>query len=396
MNNYHDIVGWGAMIREVVLSRRMPPRQPDTHYLPLSRTHGIPPQEARTIVRWINAGTPRGEGPDPLAAANLPENDAFKLEKAEIMLNLPPQKIPATGEVAYRTNALKLELNKDVWVRAGRIQPSESEVLHHAFCRTSPVTGDKASQNSFSKRGVPDKWRSTNIAAYVPGMESFAFPPETGFHVPKQCALVFLYHYTTIGKEVTDHPRLGIFLHKKKPLFQLKMETIERRDFRIPPYTKDYQVQDDYVFPEDVLLFGIGPHMHYRGASFQCEVELPNGFKKVIFSMPNYRMTWQGLYWFKNPIAIPKGTTIECSGTFDNSAFNELNPDPSTEVVYGQQSWREMFEGWLIYSERTEENTKKFGELFQAGSIQNGDDPNHQVEKQHQKPDRTGAAASPR
>ena len=81
---------------------------------------------------------------------------------------------------------------------------------------------------------------------------------------------------------------------------------------------------------------------------------------------------------------------------FDNSAFNELNPDPSTEVVYGQQSWREMFEGWLIYSERTEENTKKFGELFQAGSIQNGDDPNHQVEKQHQKPDRTGAAASPR
>ena len=92
-------------------------------------------------------------------------------------------------------------------------------------------------------------------------------------------------------------------------------------------------------------------------------------------------MTWQGLYWFKNPVAIPKGTTIECSGMFDNSAFNELNPNPAAEVIYGQQSWREMFEGWLIYSERTEENTEKFDQLFQAGSIQNGDDPSHQVEK---------------
>ena len=90
--------------------------------------------------------------------------------------------------------------------------------------------------------------------------------------------------------------------------------------------------------------------------------------------MPNYRMTWQGLYWFKSPIAIPSGTKIECTGTFDNSAFNELNPDPSTEVVYGQQSWREMFEGWLIFSEQTEENANRFDELYQANPLQNGED----------------------
>lgn len=381
MHDYQDVTGWGAMIREVVLARRMPPKQPDTHYLPLAQIHGLLPHEARTIVRWIDAGMPKGEGADPLATAPDQEEDEFDVTKAEIMLPLPPQKLPATGEIAYRTNALKLELNQDAWVRAGRIQPSEPEAMHHAFCRTSPVTGDDSEQRKFSKRGFSDKWRSTNIAAYMPGSSSFAFPPDTGFSIPKKCALVFLYHYNTIGTETTDHPRLGIFLHKKKPLFQLKMETIERRDLRIPPYTKDYQVQDDYVTPEDTLLFGIAPHMHYRGASFQCEVELPNGFKKVIFSMPNYRMTWQGLYWFKNPVAIPKGTTIECSGVFDNSAFNELNPNPAAEVIYGQQSWREMFEGWLIYSERTEENTEKFDRLFQAGSIQNGDDPSHQVEK---------------
>jgi hypothetical protein len=43
-------------------------------------------------------------------------------------------------------------------------------------------------------------------------------------------------------------------------------------------------------------------------------------------------------------------------------------------VVYGQQSWREMFEGWLIFSERTEENANRFDELYQANPLQNGED----------------------
>ena len=46
--------------------------------------------------------------------------------------------------------------------------------------------------------------------------------------------------------------------------------------------------------------------------------------------------------------------------------MNELNPDASEEVTYGQQSWKEMFEGWLLYSERTEENEDEFDKLFQA------------------------------
>ena len=183
--------------------------------------------------------------------------------------------------------------------------------------------------------------------------------------IPKECVLVFLYHYTTIGKAVTDHPQLGIFLHDKPPLFELKMETIERRDFKIPPGVSEYEVQDDYVPDQDILLFGIAPHMHFRGSSFHCETILPSGERKTIFSMPNYRMTWQGIYWFKEPLAVPKNTQIICTGMFDNSTMNELNPDPSEEVVYGQQSWKEMFEGWLLYGERTETNGGEFDTLYQ-------------------------------
>ncbi len=366
LSNYEDVLGWSAMIREVILTKRMPPRQPDTSYLQFAETHGIASEEASTIIRWIDAGGPRGAGEDPLANASLPEGQRINVDQADIVIPLPPQRIPATGEIPYITNRLKLELREDAWVRAGTIKPSEPEVLHHAFCRTSPIGGDNRNAIRHSKRGIPDKWRSTNVAAYVPGMTSFEFPPNTGMKIPKECVLVFLYHYTTIGKSVTDRPKLGVFLHDKPPLFELKMETIERRDFKIPPGESEYEVKDEYSPDQDILLFGIAPHMHYRGSSFHCEIILPSGEKRTIFSMPNYRMTWQGIYWFKEPLALPKKTQIICTGLFDNSNMNELNPDASEEVTYGQQSWKEMFEGWLLYSERTEENEDEFDKLFQA------------------------------
>ena len=370
LNEYDDAFGWRAMIREVVLARRMPPRQPDTHYLPLYRRHGISPDESRTLVRWIDSGAPRGEGIDPLLTRDRSVDGKFDIRNASINIPLPAQQIPATGEVAYRTNALRLELKEDAWVRAGGIQPSAPQVLHHAFCRTADVEGKSLNPEKTDKRGQSDRWRSTNITGYTPGASLFEFPPNVGIRIPKKCSLITLYHYTTTGTAVTDHPRLVLFLHKRKPLFEALTQVLERRDFRIPAYEQHYEVRDDYVFPEDVLLLAVTPHMHYRGASFQISAELENGFQRTLFSIPNYRMTWQTLYWLKHPVAIPKGTRIECSGVFDNSELNELNPDPSVDVIYGQQSTAEMFEGWLLYCNKTEENSKHFDELFNAHPLQ--------------------------
>ncbi len=44
---------------------------------------------------------------------------------------------------------------------------------------------------------------------------------------------------------------------------------------------------------------------------------------------------------------LPKGTRIECTAHFDNSANNPDNPDPKTEVKWGDQSWEEMMIGWF-------------------------------------------------
>jgi hypothetical protein len=44
---------------------------------------------------------------------------------------------------------------------------------------------------------------------------------------------------------------------------------------------------------------------------------------------------------------LPKGTKIECTAHFDNSADNPENPDPTKTVIWGQQSWDEMMVGFF-------------------------------------------------
>jgi hypothetical protein len=58
--------------------------------------------------------------------------------------------------------------------------------------------------------------------------------------------------------------------------------------------------------------------------------------------VPHYNWHWQLWYNLAQPITLPKGTKIECTAHFDNSAGNRENPDPTKTVIWGQQSFDEM------------------------------------------------------
>ena len=47
---------------------------------------------------------------------------------------------------------------------------------------------------------------------------------------------------------------------------------------------------------------------------------------------------------------IPAGSTVIVSAHYDNSKNNPKNPAPDEEVIWGQQSWNEMFIPWSEYS----------------------------------------------
>ena len=99
-------------------------------------------------------------------------------------------------------------------------------------------------------------------------------------------------------------------------------------------------------FPNETTILNFFPHMHLRGKSFEYRAIYPDGRSEVLLRVPKYDFFWQLDYKLATPLKIPAGTTIECTGTFDNSPNNPHNPDPTATVRFGEQSWEEMMLGF--------------------------------------------------
>jgi hypothetical protein len=90
--------------------------------------------------------------------------------------------------------------------------------------------------------------------------------------------------------------------------------------------------------------------MHKRGRAMEIKVFYPDGRSEVLLSVPRYDFSWQAVYNFKRPVAVPKGTRVMVTGYFDNSARNKNNPDPAQAVRFGEPTYDEMMFGWIEYS----------------------------------------------
>ena len=68
MSEYAMIQGFAPMIREVVRVKRMPPWHADPEVGQWQHSAAMSDADTQTLIRWIEAGAPRGAGEDPLLA----------------------------------------------------------------------------------------------------------------------------------------------------------------------------------------------------------------------------------------------------------------------------------------------------------------------------------------
>lgn len=59
MNSHMMIQGWSPMIREVIMTGRMPPMQVDPAVREFRNSGNMPVEERQKLIHWINAGSPR-------------------------------------------------------------------------------------------------------------------------------------------------------------------------------------------------------------------------------------------------------------------------------------------------------------------------------------------------
>ncbi|MGI9327069.1 MAG: redoxin domain-containing protein [Pseudomonadales bacterium] len=338
MTDYKMVRGFSLMMREVVRTQRMPPWHADPAHGKFSNTRALSPEQRATLVHWIEAGAPRGEGEDPLLSFEH-RWPTWALGEPDLVIDIPPSEVPATGVVDYRYIRISNPLKEDAWVRASEILPGERGVLHHVITRFGELQTEGPRKGRLRREG------GGSLAGYVPGMVVRELPENTGTLLPAGSTIEFQMHYTTNGKPATDHSKLGIYLHKSPPKHEISSVVLMNWRIQIPPHAKAHKESAQQVLKQDAMLYSLLPHAHYRGKASEFRAIYPDGSEELLLSVPNYDFNWQTTYVLSVPKRLPAGTTIVHNTWWDNSAQNPANPDPNRTVPWGQQSWDEMLFG---------------------------------------------------
>ena len=340
MSSHAMVRGWSEMMREVVMTRRMPPGQIDTHVSkPIADVAGLTRIERQKLVHWIDAGAPMDGDTDPLAALTF-DDPKFSLGEPDMVFKVAAQGIPATGIVDYRYVPVQLNLDHDIWVRAIEFVPGDREVLHHVIAYvSSPADKTVRGRQTGSARGE-------SVGGFAPGRQPDAFRDNSGRLIKKGSNLLLQMHYTTSGKETVDATEVGIFIHEKPPAYVMAGGVAGERRFFVPAHAKEYKLEGEQLIERDAYLYSMTPHMHFRGKYMNYTAEYPDGTSEILLSVPKYDFNWQFSYQLEEPLFLPAGTRLVAKGAMDNSERNRSNPDPSKPVHFGLQTKHEMFFGF--------------------------------------------------
>lgn len=343
LDSHTMVLGWSQMIREVLMTKRMPPGQIDPHVGDFLNDMVLADEEAQKIVHWIEAGSPKDGGSDPLTELVWPETE-WAFGEPDYIIEIPEQSIPATGVLDYYNVMVELDLEEDRWVRASQYIPGDHTVLHHTL---HSLIEPGATRGGSLLGGDPDR---PNVAPYIPGQAPRMEPPNTGGLLKAGTRIAMQMHYTTTGKESVDASKIGLWFYPKGFVPEERMTGQCACHFtptwvNIPPLDPDYEMTQSFTIERDARLFAFTPHMHFRGKRMRFKADYPDGTSEELINIAKYNYNWQLAYTYEEPKFVPAGTVITATGAFDNSEQNKANPDPMRSVPWGLQSWDEMFFG---------------------------------------------------
>ncbi len=333
---FKEVRPWARAIEEKVVEREMPPWYADPDHGTFKNDRSLSQKEIDTISQWVRQGAKEGDPADMPKAPRFPEG--WLIGTPDVVLSIEEFPVPAEGVVEYKYLTVETNFKEDRWIQAAEIRPGDRSVVHHVI-----INAQEPGANS---RRNP----AGMLVGMAPGMPPMMLPPGNAKLVKAGSKLVFQMHYTPTGKATTDKTSVGLIFAKSPVKKRVVTTGAFARSLEIPPGDPNHKVTASYTFKEDGHILSFMPHMHLRGKDFEYRAVYPDGTTKVVLSVPRYNFNWQLSYVLKEPLAMPKGSRIECVAHFDNSSRNKYNPDPTKLVTWGQQTWEEMMIGWFDYT----------------------------------------------
>jgi hypothetical protein len=342
MTSHRMIQGWSPMIREVLITHRMPPGQIDMQTGDWENIHQMPDDELELLVHWIDGGARREGEADPLTELE-PLPPEWALGEPDLIIDLSEEALPATGMVEFKIKRAALGLAEDKWIRAVAYDVGDRSVLHSLLVfALDPEVPDT------SPAALIDPDNAEFISLYVPGRTQEVFGEDSGFLLRADRDLSLKLRYVTGGRESVDATRIGLYFHDTTPTLAVRNVVILNEDFAIAAGENNHveQAQSE-LFSKDGYVESFAPQAHTRGKSMTITAQYPDGSLTRLINVANYNFNWQMNYRLQERVLLPAGSRLLAETIYDNSAANPHNVDPESEVKVGINTADEIFSHYV-------------------------------------------------
>ena len=351
---YEEVRPWAKAIKEKVVSRQMPPFHATGAIGRYADDPRLTDEEIATITKWVDNGAAKGN-PKDLPAPKTWKTGWTSGQPDLIVTAKKAYTLKASPTDQYVFFVFDHVFAEDTWIRGIVTKPGTPKAVHHANTHLVPP-GLKAPEEGYFEGDFDPGARGTiMISGWVPGSNDIMLPEGTGVRIPKGMRFGIQIHYGPNEKETMDQTSLGIYFADGTIRKNLSMLFGDRKDLKIPPGDANYSLISKRTFSSDAIIRFFHVHMHLRGKSYAFRFTFPDGRTETLFEVPNYDFNWQRSYVFAEPIKVPKGTSVEFIGTYDNSAKNKFNPDPTKTILWGEKTTDEMMQGRIFYESANED-----------------------------------------
>jgi Tetratricopeptide repeat len=350
---YQDVQKRAQQIVQVTRKRYMPPWLPDAGDFEGQRR--LTDQQIRTIADWVAQGMPEGERDQTPAPPAF--TDGWQLGPPDLILDAAaPFSVPASGPDLYWNFVFQPDLPGIRFVRAVEIRPGNRSLVHHANLLVDNLGSidPRVESNGgfpgmdltlFHSPFLPDG----NFLFWKPGSAPHREPDGFAWPLGPVSRLVLNTHVHPSGKAEQLRPSVGLyFTEQPQSKFPLLVQLENDQALDIPAGSAHFAVSDDFRVPMDVDVLAVYPHAHYLGKRLEAYATLPDGSRRSLIRILDWDPNWQAVFYYREPIFVPKDSVISMRYVYDNSGANPRNPNrPPKRVRAGDQSTDEMAHLWL-------------------------------------------------